>query len=320
LDRGLLITHIDDAMGSWSNNGTPNYDHYRAIVEDAGYDPARPYTYNLEGRVTDSAQWWYPYESRKGALFSNETPGQESFGPNTVPSSDGYYSPSGITVRVDSIVGDRLYAYIEYDSDLDGILDTADNCPNAVNPGQEDVDGDGVGDACDNCLHTINPLQEDPDGDGLGSLCDNCATVANPLQEDTDNDGRGNLCDNCLTIANPLQEDTDSDGVGNLCDNCVDISNPSQEDSDQDGKGDVCDISCCIGTTGNVNKSAGENPDLSDLSLLIAYLTQIPRPQLLCFEEADINSSGGIDLSDLSLLIANLVMMPPPATGYFDCR
>lgn len=319
LDRGLLITHIDDAMGFWSNNGTPTYPHYKAIVEDAGYDPVRPYTFNPEGRVTDSAQWWYPYESRKGALFSSETTGQANFGPTTTPNSQGYYGPSGITVRVDSIVGERLYAYVTFDSDNDGILDPDDNCPDIANPGQEDGDADGVGDVCDNCLAVANPLQEDTDGDGSGDNCDNCATVANPLQEDADADGVGDGCDNCLTVANPLQEDTDLDGVGNLCDNCVDVANPLQEDADSDGLGDACDFGCCIGKTGNVNKSPNEVPDLSDLSLLIAYLVSNPRPELPCPEEANINGAGGIDIADLSAVIYSLSVLVLPGQGYADC-
>nr|NQU93120.1 VCBS repeat-containing protein [Bacteroidota bacterium] len=35
------------------------------------------------------------------------------------------------------------------DADGDGIVDLEDNCPNVVNPNQEDVDGDSTGDVCD---------------------------------------------------------------------------------------------------------------------------------------------------------------------------
>ena len=35
------------------------------------------------------------------------------------------------------------------DCDGDGIPNSADNCPNIANHGQEDTDGDSVGDACD---------------------------------------------------------------------------------------------------------------------------------------------------------------------------
>jgi M6 family metalloprotease-like protein len=110
LDRGLLITHVHDYC--LSNKGTPTYPHYRIAVEDAGYNPAKDTSYNPEGHVTDSAQWWYPYETRKAATFSSEVSGQELFGPATTPNSDGYSGPSGITVRVDSIIDDKLYAYV----------------------------------------------------------------------------------------------------------------------------------------------------------------------------------------------------------------
>ncbi len=117
LDRGLLITHIDDEASSsddWTavNRGTPIYEHYTVIVEDAGYNRIRDVTHNPEGHVTDSAQWWYPWETRKGALFSSDVPDQDVFGPNTDPSSDGYDGYSGVFVRVDSIVDDRMYLYV----------------------------------------------------------------------------------------------------------------------------------------------------------------------------------------------------------------
>ena len=35
------------------------------------------------------------------------------------------------------------------DTDLDGVIDFEDNCPNVYNPNQEDVDNNGIGDICD---------------------------------------------------------------------------------------------------------------------------------------------------------------------------
>ncbi|MBK7141993.1 MAG: hypothetical protein IPH75_07935 [bacterium] len=72
---------------------------------------------------------------------------------------------------------------------------------------------------------------------------------------------------------------------------------------------------CCVGTTGNVD---GQNiVTLSDLSLLIAYLTMTPRPELPCFAEANINTHDLVDLSDLSYLIAYLTVTPAPTLP--DC-
>ncbi len=57
------------------------------------------------------------------------------------------------------------------DTDLDLVLDLADNCPLASNPGQADGDRDGRGDTCDNCLTVYNPTQGDLDANGLGDAC-----------------------------------------------------------------------------------------------------------------------------------------------------
>jgi hypothetical protein len=43
------------------------------------------------------------------------------------------------------------------DRDHDGVLNTADNCPDVANPGQTDGDGDDKGDACDPCPSDANP-------------------------------------------------------------------------------------------------------------------------------------------------------------------
>ncbi len=77
--------------------------------------------------------------------------------------------------------------------------------------------------------------------------------------------------------------------------------------------------SCCTGMTGNINLSTSDMPDLSDLSMLIHYLTVSPTITLPCRAEANVNSDAAIqvDLSDLSRLIYFLTIpvglnFPPP--------
>jgi len=57
------------------------------------------------------------------------------------------------------------------DIDQDGTSNSADNCSETANAGQEDTDGDGIGDECDNCVDVFNPDQHDYDADGTGDLC-----------------------------------------------------------------------------------------------------------------------------------------------------
>jgi subtilisin family serine protease len=115
-----------------------------------------------------------------------------------------------------------LLAALGFDVDADGVEDSCDNCPDVVNPGQEDFDGDGIGDICDPCT--------DRDGDGFGdpgfpaSTCpeDNCPDTPGADQSDVDGDGLGAPCDNCSGVRNPGQQDQDGDGLGDACDLCLD--------------------------------------------------------------------------------------------------
>ena len=187
--------------------------------------------------------------------------------PNGMAYSAGYLDGSGLFRRTA-----EMYAVIpSNDWDSDTIINSEDNCLFVDNLDQADSEmycnspgdcfmpGDGVGDACDNCPDQINPDQEDSDGDGTGDACDEdsdndgCPDDIDPwpldASDDTDGDGIGDDCDNCRFTENPDQEDSErpngtvivGDSVGDACDNCPDDINSDQHDNDLDGQGDVCD-------------------------------------------------------------------------------
>ncbi len=218
----------------------------------------------------------------------------------------------------------------EGDADCDGVADGGDNCPNVVNPGQQDFDDDGVGDACDNCPTVNNPSQTDDDADGVGDVCDNCSTVPNPSQADSDGDGVGDSCDvctdsdgygnpgfpkntcaldNCPMVPNPSQLDTDHDGLGDVCDNCPTVANLDQIDTDHDGIGDVCDF--CTDTDGD----GYGNPGFPANTCPVDNCPTIANPRQensdgdgigdACeFTCGDANCDATVDISDVVFLIA----------------
>ncbi len=103
-------------------------------------------------------------------------------GPKTVEfkANDGNGDSAAATRTID----------ISVDTDGDGLIGAADNCPNASNADQRNSDtgtpqADGSGDACD----------EDDDGDGHADGADNCPTTPNPGLYDGDGDGNGAACD-----------------------------------------------------------------------------------------------------------------------------
>ncbi len=104
------------------------------------------------------------------------------------PSSTGLYF-----LDVRAFQGQGNYSVqILIDRDSDTRPDLEDNCPSALNPGQENADGDRLGDACD---RFPDDAANDVDGDGRGAEEDNCPGLANAPQTDWDGDDLGDACD-----------------------------------------------------------------------------------------------------------------------------
>lgn len=101
--------------------------------------------------------------------------------------------------------GTVLLAWRYVDTDGDGIVDGADNCPTVANADQANYDGDSAGDACD----------DDDDNDGMPDAWE-IAYGLNPLNPvdagaDPDNDGATNLQE-YQAGTNPNVSDQASDG------------------------------------------------------------------------------------------------------------
>ncbi|RMG85316.1 MAG: hypothetical protein D6708_15910, partial [Candidatus Dadabacteria bacterium] len=124
------------------------------------------------------------------------------------------------------------------DRDGDGVADDQDNCPDAYNPGQEDVNGNLIGDACEEVAPPGGQpgAQGDMDGDGVADADDNCPIVPNPDQLDTDMDGVGDACQDLGAPGGQpgTGQDVPPDGAGLYDANCAechgapdDPSNPN---------------------------------------------------------------------------------------------
>jgi len=67
-------------------------------------------------------------------------------GPNTLSLTTGPGGDDALSLVVVAVI-----LPVPLDSDVDGIPNATDNCPDFYNPDQADKDGDGTGDACDSC-------------------------------------------------------------------------------------------------------------------------------------------------------------------------
>jgi hypothetical protein len=84
-------------------------------------------------------------------------------------------------------------------------------------------------------------------------------------------------------------------------------------------------VKCCEGRVGDANKQGGDDPTISDVSILIDHLFISGTP-LPCLEEADVNQSGGaspteddITISDISTLVYHMFIDDPEGAPLPDC-
>lgn len=156
------------------------------------------------------------------------------------------------------------------DTDLDGIPDNIDNCPNEKGPqatsGCPDSDGDGIADKADECVNLAGVVAlngcPDTDGDGVADAKDRCPKLAGVAENngcplDSDNDGIYDSEDNCPrekgTVSNkgcPEEKDTDGDGIADKADKCPTVkgviaNNGCPEEKDTDGDGILDKVDQC---------------------------------------------------------------------------
>jgi len=283
--------------------------------------PQYSYTYNSEIKSIDPAAYFYNLFACSNARYieANYMAGWyifcQSYGLVSIGSTksgamldfEHFYEPFGQGKTIGKSFMDWLTAIA-----VDG-FDSGELCwhygmticgdPTLTQPPQcIDSDGDGFGDP-----------------GSIGNTCpdDNCPSIYNLSQLDADSDGIGDACDDCT--------DTDNDGYGdpgypvNTCadDNCPDDANPGQADHNNDQIGDRC---CCMGRVGDTNGLGGDEPTISDISVMIDLLFLAGDPLVIfCFAEADVNQSGGtepteddITISDISTLIDYLFLSGNP--------
>jgi len=222
---------------------------------------------NLRYKLTDESKNFRPYLfAGPGFLADNNTSGM-SFnvglgGKYYVSPGTAFYLDAGYINGIKATRGTesvhdnfaKVTLGIEFDlgkakdSDMDGVSDKKDNCPDTpagvavdAHGCPVDTDGDGVADYLDDCpaVAGLTSLKgcPDKDGDGIADKDDACPDVAGLASlkgcPDSDGDGVADKDDKCTDTpkgwkvdANGCPLDQDKDGVPDAIDNCPTVAGP----------------------------------------------------------------------------------------------
>mgnify|MGYP003746172063 CR=1 FL=1 len=124
------------------------------------------------------------------------------------------------------------------DADEDGVPDSADNCADIPNPGQEDFNANGVGNAC-----------EDSDQDGIWDDLE-FQFGTDPTLQDTDGDGLTDGAEVDVFDTDPLSDDSDGDGISDALELLFPPTSTCQGDLDGDNAVTVVDLLLLLGNVG----------------------------------------------------------------------
>lgn len=211
----------------------------------------RPYLYAGPGYLWDNAE--------TGLNFNLGVGGKYYFNPATALYVDaGYINGIEVTQGTETIRDNIWKATVglEFDfgkatdSDMDGVSDKKDKCPNTptgvavdANGCPVDTDGDGVADYIDDCptVAGVSSLKGCPDSDkdGIADKDDACPDVAGIASlkgcPDSDGDGVTDKNDKCANTpkgykvdASGCPLDQDNDGVLDAEDNCPTVAGPKE--------------------------------------------------------------------------------------------